>query len=32
MAIDSSMLHLYGKHIFTIDGTDDDLQFEHVIQ
>ena len=31
MAIDSSMLQLYGKPIFTIDGTDDDLQFEQVI-
>lgn len=25
------MLQLYGKPIFTIDGTDDDLQFEQVI-
>jgi hypothetical protein len=25
MAIDSSMLQLYGKPIFTIDGMDDDL-------
>ncbi|HEV2455103.1 MAG TPA: hypothetical protein VGY98_12635, partial [Verrucomicrobiae bacterium] len=31
MALDSSMLQLYGRPIFTIDGTDDDLQFEQVI-
>lgn len=31
MAIDSSTLQLYGKPIFQIDGADDDLAFEQVI-
>jgi hypothetical protein len=31
MSIDSSTMELYGRPVFTIDGTDDDLLFEQVI-
>lgn len=31
MAIDSSTLQLYGRPIYTIDGPDDDLAFEQVV-